>query len=53
MTAPTNIRFNLNAPFPSLVTGSGPITVSKMNGIWQIGYSAANLAKQNRRPQQA
>lgn len=50
MTAPTNIKFNLNAPFPSLVTGSGPITVSKMNGIWSIGYTVANLAKQNPPP---
>jgi hypothetical protein len=47
MTVPANIRFNLNAPFPSLVTGTGPITVNKMNGIWQIGYTVANLAKQN------
>lgn len=50
MTIPANIRFNLNAPFPSLVTGSGPITVSKMNGIWNIGYSVATLAQQSGLP---
>ena len=50
MTIPANIRFNLNAPFPSLVTGTGPITVSKMNGIWQIGYSVSNLTQQNPPP---
>ena len=53
MTIPANIRFNLNAPFPSLVTGSGPITVSKMNGIWSIGYSVSNLAKQTTPPASA
>ena len=50
MTIPAQIRFNLNAPFPSLVTGSGPISVNKMNGIWSIGYSVANLSKQNPPP---
>lgn len=50
MTVPTNIRMNLNAPFPSLVTGSGPISVGKQNGIWQIGYSIAGLAIQPQPP---
>ena len=45
MTVPTNIRMNLNAPFPSLVTGSGPISVGKQNGIWQIGYSVAGFGQ--------
>ena len=53
MTIPANIRYNLNAPFPSLVTGSGPITVNKMNGIWSIGYSVSNLAKQTTPPASA
>lgn len=45
MTVPTNIRMNLNAPFPSLVTGSGPISVGKQNGIWQIGYSVSGFGQ--------
>ena len=36
---------NLNAPFPSLVTGSGPISVGKQNGIWTIGYSVAGFGQ--------
>ena len=43
MGLPPNIRIQVPTPFPSLVTGSGPITVSKMNGIWQIGYSVAGI----------
>jgi hypothetical protein len=34
---PANIRVNAAFPFPSLVQGSGPITVAKNNGIWTIG----------------
>lgn len=46
MTAPPNIRVNLLAPFPSLVTGSGPITIGKQNGIWTIGFSIAFMGTQ-------
>ena len=47
MTAPANIRVNLNAPFPALVTGSGPVTVGKQNGIWTVGFNMAQLGIQN------
>lgn len=44
MTLPANIRVNIGAPFPSLVKGSGPVTISKQNGIWTVGFTIANLA---------
>jgi hypothetical protein len=39
MTLPANIRINTSVPFPALVFGTGPITVTKTNGIWTLGYS--------------
>jgi hypothetical protein len=39
MTLPANIRVNAQLPFPSLVVGSGPITIGKANGIWTVGFS--------------
>lgn len=50
MTLPANIRINLNAPFPSLVQGYGPVTISKQNGIWTVGFSVSNLGIQNPPP---
>lgn len=44
MTLPANIRVNIAAPFPSLVKGSGPVTIAKHNGIWTVGFTIANLA---------
>jgi hypothetical protein len=44
LTLPANVRVNTNVPFPSLVIGSGPVTVSKNFGIWTIGFSITNLA---------
>lgn len=41
MTLPANIRVNPQIPFPSLVYGSGPITIAKQNGIWTVGFSIA------------
>lgn len=41
MTLPANVRVNAQLPFPALVTGSGPITIGKANGIWTIGFSIA------------
>jgi len=41
MTLPANIRVNAQLPFPSLVYGSGPITIAKQNGIWTVGFSIA------------
>jgi hypothetical protein len=46
VTAPSIIRINLNAPFPTLVKGSGPITVTKINGIWTIALTAAAIGVQ-------
>jgi hypothetical protein len=46
MTLPANVRINLSAPFPSLVTSSGPVTVAKSNGIWTIGFSVMALGQQ-------
>jgi len=43
MTLPANIRVNIGAPFPSLVKGSGPVTISKQNGIWTVGFSVTNI----------
>jgi hypothetical protein len=44
MTLPANIRVNVIASFPTRVQGSGPITVTKANGIWTIGWSLAVFA---------
>jgi hypothetical protein len=41
----------MNAPFPSMVQGSGPIVLSKLNGIWTVGLTASALAVQNPPPQ--
>ena len=37
------IRITPNVPFPSLVTGIGPVAISKRNGIWQIGLDVKDL----------
>lgn len=47
MSLPANIRVNTSAPFPSLVTASGPVTLAKANGIWKIGLSVAMLGVEN------
>lgn len=41
MALPARLRVNAAFPFPALVQGSGPVTVSKSNGIWTIGFTAA------------
>ena len=43
MNIPDNIRVNASFPFPALVQGSGPITLTKINGIWTIGYDGSLL----------
>jgi hypothetical protein len=50
MTLPANIRVNMQVPFPALVTGLGPITVTKDNGVWQIGYDGSLLGVINVAP---
>lgn len=46
MTVPPRIRVNVAAPFPSLVTGSGPISIGKQNGIWNVGLNIGALGTQ-------
>jgi len=46
MTLPANIRFNTAVPFPALVLGSGPVTISKNNGIWTIGFTITAFGTQ-------
>lgn len=41
MTIPANVRVNAQLPFPSLVYGTGPITIGKSNGIWVVGFTIA------------
>ena len=50
MALPPNIRIQTPVPFPATVTGSGPITVNKQNGIWTLGYNVSNLGVQNPPP---
>ena len=50
MNLPANIRVNTSFPFPALVQGSGPITLTKINGIWTIGYNGALLGDINTSP---
>ena len=50
MSLPPNIRLQVPVPFPATVTGSGPITVNKQNGIWTLGYNVSNLGVQNPPP---
>lgn len=45
MSLPANIRVNVRQPFPARVQGSGPITVSKVNGVWTIGASYTQLSQ--------
>jgi hypothetical protein len=44
MGLPANVRVNVQVPFPSLVIGSGPISIVKANGIWTVSLVAGVLA---------
>jgi hypothetical protein len=37
-----SIRIDTAVPFPSLVQGALPITVTKVSGVWTIGWSPTN-----------
>ena len=50
MNLPANIRVNVQTPFPALVQGSGPITLTKINGVWTIGYDGSLLGVINTAP---
>lgn len=52
MTLPANLRVNTQVPFPSLVTGSGAIGITKQNGIWQVTLNYGSLAVQAPTPPQ-
>jgi hypothetical protein len=41
MTLPASVRVNAAFPFPALVQGSGPITVTRLNGIWTLGFDSS------------
>ncbi len=45
MASPVNIRVATTIPFPPLVRGSGPIVVSKANGIWTVSFDIASLTE--------
>lgn len=46
MTLPASIRVNTRVPFPTLIYGSAPITMSKINGMWTIGLAVDPLGAQ-------
>jgi hypothetical protein len=38
-TIPARMRVNAQFQFPTLAIGSGPITLTKINGIWTAGFT--------------
>lgn len=50
MGLPATVRVNTTVNFPSLVFGTGPIVVTKSNGVWTVGFSMAALAVQTPAP---
>lgn len=43
MAAVANVRVNVQAPFPALVTGAAGISIAKNNGVWQVGLVSGQL----------
>lgn len=43
MGLPATVRVNTTVNFPSLVFGTGPVSVTKNNGVWAIGLTANSL----------
>jgi hypothetical protein len=43
MAPPASVRYTANTPFPSVVTGSGPIGITRANGIWTVAFNVAPL----------
>lgn len=43
MSLPANIRVNASVPFPAQVKGAGPVTISRVNGIWTISLGVTQL----------
>lgn len=50
MGLPATVRVNTTVNFPSLVFGTGPIVVTKTNGVWTVGFSVASLSVQTPPP---
>lgn len=50
MGLPATVRVNTTVNFPSLVFGTGPIVVTKSNGVWTVGFSMAALTVQTPPP---
>lgn len=50
MVAVANVRVNTQAPFPTMVVGAGPITVTKSLGVWQIGMNGSLVNSVNPGP---
>jgi hypothetical protein len=50
MSMVEDTRVNVPVPFPTLVQSSGPVIVSKKNGIWSIGLSVAGIPPQTPPP---
>lgn len=46
MVMPANIRVSAQFPFPAAVSGAAPITVTKLNGVWTIGFTIVGFAPQ-------
>lgn len=47
---PADMRVNAAFPFPSVVQGSGPISVAKANGVWTIGYDISRFPIRDPQP---
>ena len=45
MASPVNIRASSPIPFPALVVGGMPVTVTKKNGIWTLGFDIVDLTQ--------
>lgn len=43
MGLPATVRVNTTVNFPSLVFGTGPISVTKTNGVWAIGLNPSGF----------
>src|SRR5580693_8833446 len=43
MTLPASIRVNVRASFPSIVTTTGFLSLSKANGVWTFGTNFRQL----------
>lgn len=47
---PANVRISAQFPFPSTVQGSAPITLTKLNGVFTVGFNISGLGIQTPLP---